>query len=115
MGELAVYLGRIFLGTLLLEAAVVLLLKKSTLWLLPCFLGNLLTNPLLNLLYSRACQVLPRPAAYAVLLLLEVCAVLYEAFIYDGSRSCGKKEALRVSLLCNAASFLTGLLGQLLF
>ena len=110
MTEALLLLGRTLLETLVIETAAVLLLKRSGKWLFPCFLGNLLTNPLLNLIYSEARFYLPRPAAWGCLALLEAAAVWYEACLYDGLLSCGKKEALRVSLICNAASFGAGLL-----
>ncbi len=109
-GELLLHLGKVLLETLVLETAAVLLLKMSRSWLLPCFIGNLLTNPLLNLIYSNVYFSMPRAAAYVCLFFLETAAVLYEAYIYDGLLLCGKKEAFRVSLICNAVSFAAGLL-----
>ena len=107
-GEFLARLGYALLATLLLETLAVLLLKRSSAWLLPCWLGNVLTNPLLNAVFSLIFFRLSLPVSILCLLLMEAGAVFYEAYVYDGLLSCGRKEALRVSLACNAVSFLTG-------
>ena len=112
-GGVTLQLLAALIETMAIEAAVALLMKMDVRWLFPCLLGNLLTNPLLNLLYNRYLssfgEAAPLPS-WLVLAGLEIGAVLYEAFIYDGILLCGRKDALRVSLLCNAASFGAGLL-----
>lgn len=105
------HLASVLMETMAVESAIVLLMKMDTKWLLPCLLGNLLTNPLLNVTYSwllYSMMVLPKTRM--ILVAMEIGAVLYEAFIYDGLTLCGKKEALKASLICNLSSFAFGVL-----
>ncbi len=113
-GRFLLHLATVLLETVVIEAAVLLLIRRDGKWLFPCLLGNLLTNPLLNLVYGWVFFRTSPVLSAVCLLILEICAVLYEAFLYDGLLLCGRKDALRVSLLCNAASFGTGLLIDLL-
>jgi hypothetical protein len=113
-GRFLLHLATVLLETVVIEAAVLLLIRRDGKWLFPCLLGNLLTNPLLNLVYGWVFFRTSPALSALCLLALEACAVLYEAFLYDGLLLCGKRDALRVSLLCNAVSFGTGLLVDLL-
>lgn len=70
-------------------------------------LANVLTNPLVNVLYALACLYTKIPPA-ASLTVLEVAAVLAEWCVYR--YAAGAKRPFLVSLTANAASFGLGLL-----
>lgn len=70
-------------------------------------LANVLTNPLVNVLYALACLYTKIPPA-ASLAVLEVAAVLAEWCVYRSAA--GAKRPFLVSLTANAASFGLGLL-----
>ena len=69
-------------------------------------LANVLTNPLLNVLYAIAYLYTPIP--HAVLAVLEISAVAAEWIVYR--RATGAKHPFLASLTANAASFGIGLL-----
>ena len=70
-------------------------------------LANVLTNPLLNVLYAIACLYTSIPPA-AVLAVLEPAAVAAEWLVYRSAT--GAKRPFLASLAANAASFGLGLL-----
>lgn len=97
--------------TVFLEGLTVLALVRDRKWLPPSVLGNVCTNPLLNLLVTYAVSRGAAGAGYVLLVLfLEAAAVLYEAYIYYSLTDAEKREAILVSLAANAVSFLTGLI-----
>ena len=75
--------------------------------LLFVLLANVLTNPLLNVLYAVACVYTPIPPAFS-LAVLEVSAVVVEWIVYRSAT--GAKHPFLASLTANAASFGLGLL-----
>ena len=70
-------------------------------------LANVLTNPLVNVLYALACLYTPIPRAVS-LAVLEIAAVLAEWLVYRAATDA--KRPFLVSLTANAASFAAGLL-----
>ena len=70
-------------------------------------LANVLTNPLVNVLYAIACLYTPIPPA-AALAVLESAAVLAEWRVYRFAT--GAKRPFLISLTANAVSFGLGLL-----
>lgn len=80
--------------------------------LLVVALVNILTNPIVNYGYYWAVYLFPDRSIYTVLIvaLLEVGAVLTEYVIYRCLLSYDRIGKLKLSLLLNAASFVTGLL-----
>ena len=75
-------------------------------------LANVLTNPLVNVLYALAYLYLPLPHAVP-LAVLEIAAVVSEWLVYRAAT--GTKRPFLVSLTANAASFGFGLLISALF
>lgn len=75
-------------------------------------LANVLTNPLLNVLYALACVYTRIPPA-AALAVLESSAVAAEWLVYRSATDA--KHPFFVSLTANAASFGFGLLITALF
>lgn len=104
----------IFLGnlaaTIIIEGAVIALLFRRHDFVYYSFLCNLLTNPAVNLLLVLAVTALGTAFYYPALAVLEISAVIIEAYVYR--MLCGFKtsKALWVSALANAASFLAGFL-----
>ena len=70
-------------------------------------LANLLTNPLVNVLYALAYLYTPIPRAVSIAV-LEIAAVLTEWIVYRSAT--GAKRPFLVSLTANAASYGAGLL-----
>lgn len=70
-------------------------------------LANLLTNPVVNVLYALAYLYTPIPRVLAIAM-LEIAAVLVEWFVYRYAT--GAKRPFLVSLTANTASFGAGLL-----
>jgi hypothetical protein len=70
-------------------------------------LANLLTNPVVNVLYALAYLYTPIPRVLAIAM-LEIAAVLVEWFVYRYATEA--KRPFLVSLTANAASFGAGLL-----
>ena len=70
-------------------------------------LANLLTNPLVNVLYALAYLYTPVTRAVSIAL-LEIAAVVTEWLIYRSAT--GAKRPFLVSLTANAASYGAGLL-----
>ena len=97
-----------FALTAVTELLVVLFMQRDKRVLLPCVLGNLCTNPLLNVIWSRASGLLPRGLALACLAGLEICAVLYEGEVYHLAADIPRKRSMLLSLAANAVSFSLG-------
>lgn len=114
--------------TLLIEGLLCLLIKRNKAWLKFTCLVNLLTNPLLNALYTILSDVFVKfgMAAYIPLLLifLELLVWLSEAWLFYRFAFTRYKEqskalpsiykAFAFSFVLNAVSFVTGLLLLLL-
>jgi len=69
---------------------------------------NLLTNPLLNLLYVLSFSFGADPVMFIIA--AEICAVLYEAFLYGAFLNESFRFSLALSAAANALSFSAGLL-----
>ena len=93
-----------------LPAARLLGVKGRDLWFV--VLANVLTNPAVNVLYAAAIVFTKLPPA-AVLAVLEAAAVIAEWIVYRYATDA--KRPFLVSLVCNAASFVAGLLLNQLF
>ena len=90
-----------------IEIPVCLLFHMRGRDLLFVVLANVLTNPLLNVLYAIACLYTPIPRA-AALAVLEPAAVIVEWVVYRSATDA--KRPFLASLTANAASFGLGLL-----
>lgn len=102
-----------FVLTVLVECAVLALLRGGKAALQACFWANVLTNPALNVLRLLLTELAWQTGRYflaggGVLLALEAAAVLAETWAYRAALGWAPKRALGVSLLCNAASFAVG-------
>ena len=103
--------------TLAVELTLAFLLKvRAPKDLLVVALANLLTNPLVNYAYYWAIYFFTSRSLYTYLILaaLELAAVLVEFLIYRMLLSYDRIKKLLLSVILNAASFLSGILVTLL-
>ena len=108
--RLVLYTTVALLLTLVIELPLAIAIKKKQAFL-PALLGNLLTNPLVNLILTAALAYLGKAAYYILLPILEISAFVLEGFLYHAFiPSLSKKNALLFSLLLNFISFGVGLL-----
>ena len=113
MKEVLAALFAALLLTLLLEGLFVLLVTRKKSFVLTSFAGNLVTNPLLNVILLA---VGSSPLRLPVLIALELAAVLVEALLYRYVTEEKRSRCLLLSLGANAVSyFLGGALIRLLF
>ncbi|MEA4911104.1 MAG: hypothetical protein VB092_00630 [Oscillospiraceae bacterium] len=97
--------------TVVVEGVLMLALSRRPIFVYYSFLGNLLTNPALNLLLIGAALVwLPeqKPLFLAALAALECAAAAVEALLYRRLCDYSAARAVLVSVLLNAASFSVG-------
>ena len=95
--------------TILVEGLLVLLWSRKWDFVYYSLLGNLLTNPAMNLLLLAAVHTFGS-ASYAVtLLFLEAAAVAVEALLYRMLGNLKISHAVLLSVTLNLASFLSGL------
>ncbi len=100
--------------TLLTEGVLIWLLCRKSRYIYYSVLGNLLTNPALNLALLFTVKLLG-PVFYAPsLIFLEAAAVYAEARIYKMLCPCPMRKALRLSFLLNLMSFSIGFFMNLL-
>ena len=98
-----------FALTAVIEGAIVFALFKKPRFVYYSLLWNLLTNPALNLCLMLA--VFYGGASYAASALIgEICVFVIEALLIRTLLELPPGKSLLLSLLLNAASFLTGLL-----
>lgn len=96
--------------TVLIEGLFVLLTRRSGKWLKFSLLGNVLTNPALNLA-AMLIRSYAGPGVYAAgIAVLELLAAYTEEEIYYYGCGEGRKKSVITSLLANLLSFCTGLL-----
>ena len=108
---LSLLLGLIL--TLAVELTLAFLLKiRRGKDLFVIALANLLTNPVVNYCYYWAIACFTAKSVYTVLILtaLELATVFIEFLIYRRLLSFERFGKLKLSLLLNGASFLTGLI-----
>lgn len=97
--------------TELIEVPLGLAFFRERRAVLPLFLVNLLTNPLLNAILSAVTFLSPYAALRtAVLVLSEIAVVPAEGVLLHAMLGCPRRKAFLVSLFTNAASFTVGLL-----
>lgn len=77
--------------------------------LVPVFLANLLTNPLVVYLYNLSAIFLYNKKDI-ILFIMEVIAVFIEARAYKEMLKISQKKAFSISLLANVVAYLVGLL-----
>jgi len=99
--------------TLLLEEAValafcVLKRRQPGNCLLACLLGNLLTNPTLNVLLLLILSERSRIWNAIWLILLELCAWAAEMRIYGQLADLIRKERIELSIVANMVSLVAG-------
>ena len=98
--------------TLTAELLLAVLLKvRSGMDLLVIALANILTNPAVNYCANWTFYLFGMNSAYTILIILslEAAAILIEFLIYRKLLSYDRIGKLKLSLLLNGASFLTGL------
>lgn len=98
-----------FLLTELIECGITLFFKSKQLTY-TVFLCNLLTNPLLNLILVLYVTWFGRVHYLEVVLILEVCVVIVEAFIINLMMQYKRSRAILLSLLINVSSYTIGLI-----
>lgn len=97
-------------ATIIIEGALIALLFRRRDFAYYSFLGNLLTNPVLNLMILLVITYLGKALYYPALALLEVSAVITEACVFKRLCVFTTAKALWVSAFANAVSFCAGLL-----
>lgn len=108
-----ILLGKNLFLTVLIEGALVLVLKKRGRTLYHSVLINVLTNPILNLILLFLANFIPLPTVpyyYIVMALLEVTVVITEGYLYYKMRDFCFKKAFFASLVLNTLSFTIGIL-----
>ncbi len=103
-------LARALIRTLLIEAAVVLLLTKNKGFLKGSLICNILTNPLLNLLLVFPLHYFGQTVYVICAVTGEICVFVGEAYLYRLFTRAAIKKCVIVSLAANAASLGAGLL-----
>ena len=95
--------------TFLIEFSLIkpFLLKEKV--LVPVFLANLLTNPLVVYLYNLS-AILLYDKKDIILFILEAIVVFVEARAYKKMLKLSRKKAFSISFLANVVAYLTGLL-----
>ncbi len=95
--------------TLLVEGLLIFLWYKKGNFVYYSLLGNLLTNPAMNLLLLVAVHTFGAAHYGTSLVFLEIAVVIVEAFLYRMLGNVKMSKALLLSLVLNLASFLSGL------
>ena len=103
-------IGTMFVLTVLLEGAVILVWFRSWRYVYYSFLCNLLTNPALNALLALTVGVWGVVVYTPVLAGLEFTVLIVEAYVWHILTEFGWKKALMVSFITNGVSFVSGLL-----
>ena len=100
--------------TCIFEALALLFFKDKKDWFKPVFICNLLTNPLLNMIYPFLQVLLEQAREYTLsvylLLVLEVGVVFLEAWLLSFFVEKSYKRRLAVSAVINAVSFIAGVI-----
>ena len=99
-----------FLLTVIIEGTVMALIFRRRDFVYYTFLCNLLTNPALNLLLAASLLLLGTGYYGVVLIILEVAALIIEAYVLKLLCGFQWKKALGVSALLNILSFAAGIL-----
>ncbi len=94
--------------TLIIELSLIGLITRKRHFLYPCFLVNLLTNPLLNLLLFLLIPALGINYYYPLLIILELAVIISEGLLYAYMLAISKRFAWGLSLLLNAVSYCLG-------
>jgi hypothetical protein len=97
-------------GTILVEGVVILLKYEKMNYVFYSLLCNVLTNPMLNLLLYLLVWVLGSEIYIHALIILETIVVIVEAYVYKILCNFSKKEAIKLSILLNASSYLSGVI-----
>jgi hypothetical protein len=97
------------------EGALIYLMFRRRNYVYYSLLCNLLTNPAVNLLLFLMTGAIGTGLYYPCLIILEILAVLMEAWIYRMLCPFTMKKAAGLSLLLNLVSYLCGFLLYQLF
>lgn len=95
--------------TILSEGILVLLLTRSGKTALQSIYCNLVTNPVVNLIYVSAQPYLAPKAGWILIIVLEILVVLSEMYFYRIMSEKAFLFCLFLSLCANAFSFSLGL------
>ena len=101
--------------TSVVEGSLIYLLFRRRSYVYYSLLCNLLTNPAVNLILFLAAGAFGAGSYYPCLIILEILAVLVEAWVYRMLCPFTMTKAAGLSLLLNLASYLCGFLIYLLF
>lgn len=95
--------------TILLESIPILFLKNKKAWWKASILGNVVTNPVLNVIVLLLRILLPEDnLVTGVIIVLEIAVVFFEAWFYRLQLSNPYKDCILFSLLANGLSFVLG-------
>lgn len=101
--------------TCITEAVVQSFLKDRKKWIISGLLGNVVTNPLLNVIVLILYAFVDSECVlYSIIILLECVILFTEAGLYKLMLNKTYKACLLVSAACNAVSFSVGLLLNLI-
>ena len=110
MGVIIFYLLCICLLTCIAEMIPLLFLKKRKKWIKTSLLCNVITNPIVNLLFYILANFIESEAdIIAVIVVLEIAVILFEAFIFYNVMEESAKKCVIVSIVINTFSFLFGI------
>lgn len=78
-------------------------------WITSSLLCNVITNPIINILYMLMVAVIENDIIiFGILIMLEVLVVVFEAFLYHNNTDESIKKCTIVSIICNVFSFVLG-------
>lgn len=110
MGQIIKILLKLFIATCIFEIIPLLFFKNRGKRIATSLLCNIVTNPLLNVILFLVSALVPNQAIYiVVLLILELAVVALESFIIYNVMDENVTKCIKVSAICNAFSFLMGL------
>lgn len=96
--------------TILVEAVVIFIKYRLRDYVYYSLLCNMLTNPMLNLLLYLLVWRLGSEIYMEALILLEIVVVIVEAYVYKILCNFSKREAIKLSILLNVSSYLSGVI-----
>jgi len=96
--------------TILVEGMVIFIKYGLKDYIYYSLLCNVLTNPMLNLLLYLLVRGFGSEVYIEALIILEIVVVIVEAYVYKILCNFSKKEVLKLSLLLNFSSYLSGII-----
>ena len=110
MTEILIILALLCAGTCVIELIPLLFVRNSGQWIKASLLCNVITNPIVNVLLALASLVVSDRAIYiAIMILLEVAVIAFEAFIFRQVTGESVQKCILISAMINLCSFAVGL------